>query len=172
VPRGRAGRRSGRCPLFEETYSPIVAALGKVLAAAGQAGVVRAGLDPDDVILALAGLWEIDPATDWKARARTLYDLVFTGLKADPPADQSTSPLVANSRGRRPQTCRPQLCGRANPDSVIKARFELRWLCARTDVISSPLWGVSDVTLRAIWLRRGRVILSGVYNAPEAMSRT
>ncbi len=68
--------------LFEETYSPIVAALGKVLAAAEQAGVVRAGLDPDDVILALAGLWEIDPATDWKARARTLYDLVFTGLKA------------------------------------------------------------------------------------------
>jgi len=47
-----------------------------------QAGIVRAGLDPDDVILALAGLWEIDPATDWKARARTLYDLVFTGLKA------------------------------------------------------------------------------------------
>jgi hypothetical protein len=33
-----------------------------------------------------------DPATDWKARARTLYDLVFTGLKADPPADQTTSP--------------------------------------------------------------------------------
>ena len=47
-----------------------------------QAGIVRAGLDPDDVILALAGLWEIDPATDWKARARTLYDLVFTRLKA------------------------------------------------------------------------------------------
>ena len=78
--------------LFEEMYSPIVAALGRVLAAAEQAGVVRAGLDPDDVILALAGLWEIDPATDWKARARTLYDLVFTGLKADPPADQITSP--------------------------------------------------------------------------------
>jgi Tetracyclin repressor-like, C-terminal domain len=68
--------------LFEETYSPIVAALGRVLAAAEQAGVIRAGLDPDDVILALAGLWEIDPATDWKARAHTLYDLVFTGLKA------------------------------------------------------------------------------------------
>ena len=39
-------------------------------------------LTQNDVILALAGLWEIDPATDWKARARTLYNLVFTGLKA------------------------------------------------------------------------------------------
>jgi inactivated superfamily I helicase len=83
--------------LFEETYSPIVAALGKVLAAAEQAGVVRPGLDPDDVILALAGLWEIDPATDWKARAATLYELVFTGLKAGPPAGQITSPLARES---------------------------------------------------------------------------
>src|SRR5260370_42273012 len=78
--------------LFEETYSPIVAALGRVLAAAEQAGGVRAGLGPDDGILPLAGLWGIDPATDWQAPARTLYDLVFTGLKADPPTDQITSP--------------------------------------------------------------------------------
>jgi AcrR family transcriptional regulator len=68
--------------LFEETYAPIVGSLGTLLAAAGQAGVVRAGLDPDDVILALAGLWEIDPETDWKAQAARLYDLVFTGLRA------------------------------------------------------------------------------------------
>ena len=68
--------------LFAETYELIVAALAKLLSAAERAGVVRPGLDPDDVILALAGLWEIDPASDWKTRARRLYDLVFTGLKA------------------------------------------------------------------------------------------
>ncbi|HEY1702830.1 MAG TPA: TetR/AcrR family transcriptional regulator [Trebonia sp.] len=68
--------------LFDETYAPIVGALGRLLSAAEEAGVIRPGLDPDDVILALAGLWEIDPATDWKARAARLYDLVFTGLKA------------------------------------------------------------------------------------------
>ena len=67
--------------LWEETYAPIVGALGKLLAAAEQAGAVRCGLDPDDVILALAGLWEIDPSTDWKARAARLYELVFTGLR-------------------------------------------------------------------------------------------
>ena len=32
----------------------------------------------------------------------------------------------------------------------------------RAAVISSPLWGVSDVALRTFELRRGRVILSGV----------
>jgi AcrR family transcriptional regulator len=68
--------------LFDETYAPIAGALGRLLSAAGEAGVVRPGLDPDDVILALAGLWEIDPATDWKARAARLYDLVFAGLRA------------------------------------------------------------------------------------------
>jgi AcrR family transcriptional regulator len=67
--------------LFEETYAPLVGALGRLLAAAGHAGAVRDGLDPDDVILALAGLWEIDPSTDWKARAARLYELVFTGLR-------------------------------------------------------------------------------------------
>ena len=67
--------------LFDETYAPIVGALGRLLRAAEQAGAVRPGLDPDDVILALAGLWEIDPGTDWKARAARLYELVFTGLR-------------------------------------------------------------------------------------------
>jgi AcrR family transcriptional regulator len=67
--------------LFQETYTPIVGALGRLLTAAEQAGAIRHGLDPDDVILALAGLWEIDPSTDWKARAARLYDLVFAGLR-------------------------------------------------------------------------------------------
>src|SRR5258708_39849867 len=35
-------------------------------------------------------------------------------------------------------------------------------------VISSPLWGVSDVALRALKLRHGHVILSSVYDAPES----
>jgi len=69
--------------LFAETYELIVGALAKLLAAAERAGAVRPGLDPDDVILALAGLWEIDPASDWKTRTHRLYDLVFSGLKPD-----------------------------------------------------------------------------------------
>jgi AcrR family transcriptional regulator len=67
--------------LFEETYAPIVGALGRLLAAAEQSGAVRPGLDPDEVILLLAGLWELDPASDWKARAARLFELVFSGLR-------------------------------------------------------------------------------------------
>jgi AcrR family transcriptional regulator len=70
--------------VFAETYHLIVGALATLLAAAERAGSVRAGLDPDDVILALAGVWEIDPASDWKSRAHRLYELVFSGLKARP----------------------------------------------------------------------------------------
>ena len=67
--------------LFDETYAPIVDALGRLLAAAETAGAVRSGLDPDDVILALAGLWEIDPTSDWKPRAARLYELILSGLR-------------------------------------------------------------------------------------------
>ena len=67
--------------LFEETYSPIVAALGRALAAAEQAGAVRAGLDPDDAILALAACGR-STRDRLESPGAHLYDLVFTGLKA------------------------------------------------------------------------------------------
>jgi AcrR family transcriptional regulator len=69
-------------PLFTETYDAIVGALSRLLAAAQQAGQIREGLDPNDVILALAGLWEIDPRSDWRAQAQRLYAIVFSGLRA------------------------------------------------------------------------------------------
>jgi AcrR family transcriptional regulator len=53
-----------------------------LLSACEEAGSVRPGLDPDDVLLSLAGLWEIDPNSDWKSRGRRLYDIVFSGLRA------------------------------------------------------------------------------------------
>jgi hypothetical protein len=47
---------SQRCPdpLFTETYDSIVGALNRLLVAAQDAGEIRGGLDPNDVILALA----------------------------------------------------------------------------------------------------------------------
>jgi AcrR family transcriptional regulator len=69
-------------PLFTETYDAIVGALNRLLMAAEDAGQIRGGLDPNLVILALAGLWELDPKSDWQAQARQLFTIVFTGLRA------------------------------------------------------------------------------------------
>lgn len=63
------------------TYSAIVAALDRLLQANIAAGTLRPDLDAEDVILALAGLWQLDPAGDWKAQAQRIYDIVLGGLQ-------------------------------------------------------------------------------------------
>jgi AcrR family transcriptional regulator len=64
-----------------DTYGAIVAALDRLLQANISAGTLRPGLDADDVILALAGLWQLDPASDWRAQAQRVYDIVLSGLQ-------------------------------------------------------------------------------------------
>lgn len=64
-----------------DTYAAIVAALDRLLQANIAAGTLRPGLDAEDVILALAGLWQLDPAGDWTAQARRIYDIVLSGLQ-------------------------------------------------------------------------------------------
>lgn len=64
-----------------DTYDAIVAALDRLLQANISAGTLRAGLDANDVILALAGLWQLDPAGDWKGQAERIYDIVLSGLR-------------------------------------------------------------------------------------------
>jgi AcrR family transcriptional regulator len=65
-----------------DTYDAIVAALDRLLQANVSAGTLRPGLDAHDVILALAGLWQLDPASDWSAQAERIYDIVLGGLQA------------------------------------------------------------------------------------------
>jgi AcrR family transcriptional regulator len=67
-----------------DTYSAIVAALDRLLQANISAGTLRPGLDPDDVILALAGLWQLDPASNWRAQAQRIYEIVLGGLQGPP----------------------------------------------------------------------------------------
>jgi AcrR family transcriptional regulator len=63
------------------TYDAIVGALERLLQANIAAGTLRPDLDAEDVILALAGLWQLDPASDWRAQARRIYDIVLSGLQ-------------------------------------------------------------------------------------------
>jgi len=64
-----------------DTYDAIVGALDRLLQANISAGTLRPGLEADDVILALAGLWQLDPASDWEAQAQRIYDIVLCGLQ-------------------------------------------------------------------------------------------
>jgi AcrR family transcriptional regulator len=64
-----------------DTYGAIVAALDRLLQANVEAGTLRPGLDADDVILALAGLWQLDPAGDWRAQAQRIYEIVLSGVQ-------------------------------------------------------------------------------------------
>jgi AcrR family transcriptional regulator len=66
---------------FPDTYGPIVGALAKLLAAAEEAGNVKPGLIPDDIILLFAGLFQMDPSTDWQTQSARLYHLVLGGLQ-------------------------------------------------------------------------------------------
>jgi AcrR family transcriptional regulator len=67
--------------LSADTYAAIVAALDSLLQANIRAGTLRPDLDAEDVILALAGLWQLDPASDWRAQAQRVYDIVLGGLQ-------------------------------------------------------------------------------------------
>lgn len=61
-------------------YPMIVAAVGQLLAANEQAGTIRRGVSPDDFLLAIAGLWQLDAHGDWRSQATRLFDLVMGGL--------------------------------------------------------------------------------------------
>ena len=69
--------------MFPDVYEPIVGALGRMLRAAEDAGVVRPGVRADEVILLLAGLFQIDPDSDWRAQSVRLYQLALVGLRPD-----------------------------------------------------------------------------------------
>src|ERR1700729_3010281 len=68
-----------------DTYGAIVAALDRLLQANIAAGALRPDLNAEDVILALAGLWQLDPAGDWSGQAQRIYSIVLVGLQRPGP---------------------------------------------------------------------------------------
>jgi len=63
-------------------YASVVDAIELLLRANDEAGTIRPGLTADDLILAIAGLWQIDPSADWRPRAARFLDIVMDGLHA------------------------------------------------------------------------------------------
>lgn len=66
-------------------HGPVTSAVTLLLKANEEAGTIRPGVTPDDFLLAIAGLWQIDPHGDWQTRAGRLLDLVMDGLRAGAP---------------------------------------------------------------------------------------
>lgn len=66
-------------------HGPLTSAVTLLLKANEEAGTIRPGVTPDDFLLAIAGLWQIDPHGDWQSRAGRLLDLVMDGLRAGAP---------------------------------------------------------------------------------------
>ncbi|MFF9177534.1 TetR/AcrR family transcriptional regulator [Streptomyces sp. NPDC014793] len=67
------------------THTPVTSAAELLLRANEEAGTIRPGITADDFILAIAGLWQLDPHDDWRSRATRLLDLVMDGLRAGAP---------------------------------------------------------------------------------------
>lgn len=66
-------------------YSLVVAAIDLLLKANHDAGTIRPGVDADDFVLAIAGIWQIDAEGDRRGRASRLLDLVMDGLRVGAP---------------------------------------------------------------------------------------
>ncbi|MEU9144560.1 TetR/AcrR family transcriptional regulator [Streptomyces sp. NPDC048349] len=66
-------------------YEPITSAAALLLRANEESGTLRPGVTADDFLLAIAGLWQIDPCGDWQPRATRLLDLIMDGLRAGSP---------------------------------------------------------------------------------------
>ncbi|MFE7113802.1 TetR/AcrR family transcriptional regulator [Streptomyces sp. NPDC057654] len=76
---------SGSGSLAGLGYGPLTSAVTLLLRANHEAGTIRPGVTPEDFMLAIAGLWHIDPQGDWQTRATRLLDLVMDGLRAGAP---------------------------------------------------------------------------------------
>ncbi|WP_314174981.1 TetR/AcrR family transcriptional regulator [Streptomyces winkii] len=63
-------------------HGPVMSAAERLLRANEEAGTIRPGITADDFLLAIAGLWQIDPQGDWQPRVDRLLDLVMDGLRA------------------------------------------------------------------------------------------
>ncbi|MFI9832853.1 TetR/AcrR family transcriptional regulator [Streptomyces sp. NPDC051913] len=65
--------------------TPVTDAADLLLRMNEEAGTIRPGVSSDDFMLAIAGLWQMAPAEDWRPRATRLLDIVMDGLRVGAP---------------------------------------------------------------------------------------
>ncbi|HEY0248283.1 MAG TPA: TetR/AcrR family transcriptional regulator [Gryllotalpicola sp.] len=75
----RSGATHGQ--FAQEAYGPVAHAIQRLIDANEAAGTIRHGATPDDVLLAMDGIYNLDPDSDWRPRADRLFDLIVAGLQ-------------------------------------------------------------------------------------------
>jgi AcrR family transcriptional regulator len=65
----------------QETYWPMVGAVGRLLKACEASGDFRLGANPEDILLLLGFLWRIKPGHEGAAQAERLLSVVIDGLR-------------------------------------------------------------------------------------------
>jgi hypothetical protein len=71
--------------VVRDTYEPVLAAIGVLLQAGVEAGTIRPGLDPDDILLIMGALWRVPLGEQGEAQAQRLLDLAIDGIVSMPP---------------------------------------------------------------------------------------
>ena len=72
---------SSDASLYTDARSRMLAAVSSLLAAAAQAGTIRADVEPEDVLRAMNGIWLAADGPDWSERSRRQLALLMDGLR-------------------------------------------------------------------------------------------
>jgi AcrR family transcriptional regulator len=67
---------------INETYAPVVTAVGRLIDACAADGSLRSDVDPADVLLLMGFLWRAADGPEGKNQARRIMNLVVEGLQA------------------------------------------------------------------------------------------
>ena len=68
-------------PLFAETRTRITDAIGTLLAAGAEQGVLRGDVAADDVFVAMGAVWHLPRTPGWQDQVRRLLALLVDGLR-------------------------------------------------------------------------------------------
>jgi AcrR family transcriptional regulator len=71
--------------VFTHSRQRIAAAIGSLLEAAAASGVIRSGVDPDDLLRAMGGFCMINDQPGWQDQAIRLVGLLIDGLRYGAP---------------------------------------------------------------------------------------
>jgi AcrR family transcriptional regulator len=78
---GEALNSAAAQEVVSESWPPVSAAVSHLLQACEQAGEIRAGIDPVDVVMLLSCLWRTAATPDGLAQADRLMDLAIQGMR-------------------------------------------------------------------------------------------